>query len=244
MNHMNDTEFWAIVETANWSKDFDSERICNWMCQTMRWKKIVEFRTIAAKKWMELDRLCGDRNPAGGGDDSHSDLLYHVIGLGKEVYEANLADYMLLAFRGNSPYGSKEGYKECFVYAIPHQDSYDEFNDPDHFSNWAKRAQNDIGAMLEKDTNDSLKQVHSSFVVVDEALDSVISGDLDSFIRLSFTIEKELKKVNKFFTDNYMELPRKFTDNGFKGYNIHNVKNLLSDIKRRNSCGHCREGLK
>jgi hypothetical protein len=68
-----------------------------------------------------LDDLVGDeRNPAGGGDDSHSDLLFHIVGLGKDEFYACLEDYDRIEARGNAPYGSEDGYTESFMYCLPH----------------------------------------------------------------------------------------------------------------------------
>jgi aminoglycoside phosphotransferase family enzyme len=116
---MDEARFWDIVETVNWASDCDYERINKWMLNNMTKNEINDFRGILSDKVNALDKMIGDRNPAGCGDDSHSDLMYHVVGLGKEQYEAHLADYTLLAKRGKAKYGTPEGYRESFAYAVP-----------------------------------------------------------------------------------------------------------------------------
>ena len=122
---MTETRFWEIIGIVNWGKDFDYDRIKSWMLKHLTPENAEEFRKIAREKWDAIDKMVGDRCPAQGADDSHSDLFYHVIGLGKEVYEASLENYYILEERGQAPYGSPEGYKESFLYAIPHQTDYD-----------------------------------------------------------------------------------------------------------------------
>jgi len=230
---MNESKFWEIVDKADWAKDFDYKRIKNWMSNTMTLKEVESFRQIAGEKWEQLDKLCGNKNPAGGGDDSHSDLLYHVIGLGKDVFEANINDYMLLANRGHEAYGSQDGYKESFLYAIPYKDDYEDFHNANHFPTWAKSAKKEISDLLEMDKKNDLKPVSDAFEFVLNALKDLIDGSPDKFVGKSEKIIRRLDQIEKFFTKNKMDLPRKFTDNGFQGYNVWLVKNLLSDITER-----------
>ena len=131
---MNDAKFWEIVKTVNWAKDCNYKRIKHWMLNNLTLEEAMAFRKIASQKWALLDNLVGERNPANGGDDSHSDLLYHVVGLGKKEFEAHLDDFLLLAARGSS-YGSEEGYTESFSYAIPYEDDYEKSNDPAQLDN-------------------------------------------------------------------------------------------------------------
>ena len=49
------------------------------------------------------------------GDDGFSDLTNHVVGLGKEAFEAAMADPMLVVRRGQ-----EYDYAESFSYCIPH----------------------------------------------------------------------------------------------------------------------------
>jgi len=81
----------------------------------------IEFRQILDNLWGLLDYEIGDgRNPAEGSDDSHSDLCYHIIGLGKTQFYAYINDYSLIEARGKAPYGSPLGYKESFGYCVPY----------------------------------------------------------------------------------------------------------------------------
>lgn len=230
---MTELKFWKIVKQADWARDFDYERIRNWMLKTMTMEEIEKFRRIAGQKWQQLDKHCGSRNPAGGGDDSHSDLLYHVIALGKDVFEANLADYMLLAKRGDETYGSPDGYKESFGYAIPHRDDYDKFHDPNHFVSWAVSATDEISEILQMDKRDDLKPIAKEFEFILMALRDIVDGNPDEFVKKANKINANLERISKFFKENLMELPRKFTDNGFSGYNEWFVKNLLIDMVAR-----------
>jgi len=57
----------------------------------------------------------GSGESSGCGDDGFGDLLNHVVGLGKEEYEASLADPMRVIKRGQA-----YDYAESFGYCIPY----------------------------------------------------------------------------------------------------------------------------
>lgn len=227
---MDEARFWEIVDTVEWAKDFDYERIQVWMLKNLTLKECQEFRAVATQKWNQLDKLVGDRNPARGSDDSHSDLLYHVIGLGKEVFEANLADYDLLTQRGEAIYGTPEGYKESFIYSVPMKEDFNNHNNPNYFKDWAKKAKKEIKDICQMDKKGDLDPIVHDFGTIVRLLDLLIEGNIESFIAAERKAVLALERIRKFYEDNYIELPRKFTDNGHNGYNIHYVKNLWSDF--------------
>ena len=118
-------KFWEIVEAANWKSDNDYNRIRAWFMENYTLEEALAFRGIIATLFNQLDTFIGpDRNPALGSDDSHSDLLHHIIGCGKAEFEWCLNDYELIKHRGRSDYGSQEGYRESFSYAITYKDDY------------------------------------------------------------------------------------------------------------------------
>jgi hypothetical protein len=61
----------------------------------------------------------------GCGDDGFNDLRAMIVGIGKLEYEAVMADPERAYNRATAPYGSPEGYRESFAYAIPYEDAYD-----------------------------------------------------------------------------------------------------------------------
>jgi hypothetical protein len=119
---MTEARFWELVAQADWPKNgYYNPKIL--YLSTLNEKECSELRSIAGELWKMLDEFIGkENNPANGGDDSHSDLLYHIIGLGKKVFYANLKDYDLIRARGSAPYSSEDGYEESFVYCLPYDD--------------------------------------------------------------------------------------------------------------------------
>ena len=54
----------------------------------------------------------------------------------------------------------------------------------------------------------------------------------DAYVEWLEARDKEhLDKIEKFFKDRYMDLPRKLTSNGFRGFNTWQVKNMYGDIR-------------
>ena len=56
--------------------------------------------------------------------DSFSDLLSHVVGLGKKEFSKVMKNPLLAYNRSMAKYGTKEGYEESFLYAIPYHTDY------------------------------------------------------------------------------------------------------------------------
>jgi hypothetical protein len=121
---MSETRYWELVEMANWPEGGYDEPKVKYL-ETLNATTGKEFRSITDKLWNVLDKFIDhrgtQRNPAEGGDDSHSDLLFHIIGLGYDVFYACLDDYK------NIKGVADVGYKESFGYAIPYMD---EWNSP------------------------------------------------------------------------------------------------------------------
>jgi hypothetical protein len=122
---LNEDDYWAFVEEVEWpNKGYNDPKLK--YLETVNPEVGKKLRKITNALAGVLDRFVGDRNPAQGGDDSNSDLLYHIIGLGKEAFYAHLKDYKLMEARGDAPYDSPEGYKESFSYCIPYENEWDD----------------------------------------------------------------------------------------------------------------------
>jgi hypothetical protein len=122
---MTEAQFWGLVDSIEWAEvslleKYDRDGIRKSLERILTEKGIRNLRMIANIAWDQLDAFVGnERNPAGGGDDSHGDLLNHIIGLGKEAYYNHLNDYRLIEARGQAKYQTAEGYRESFSYCLP-----------------------------------------------------------------------------------------------------------------------------
>ena len=122
---MTEDRFWELVTRTNWPHEgYDRPKLR--YLQTLKPKEGKQFRAVVDKLWAVLDRFVGDRNPAGGGDDSHSDLMYHIIGIGKDEFYACLKSYKKMEAKGHWKPNNKEGYVESFGYAVPYKDEWDD----------------------------------------------------------------------------------------------------------------------
>lgn len=116
-------QFWACVAEIGW-QDKNPNRFYSDVEKrlTKEWDNdfIASFRDRMDDLYSELYKVVDEFERAEGvscgcGDDGFSDLLHHVIGLGKEEYEAALKDPMRVVKRGQ-----EYRYEESFSYCIPY----------------------------------------------------------------------------------------------------------------------------
>ena len=241
-NEMTDDRFWELVKQADWpNKDYEKVKIH--YVKTLSREQSKLFRASASKFYRELDEkieVSPFRYGLNVGDDGYNDLLYHIIGLGKEEYYKHLNNIGFVKRLGNS-----YGYKESFSYCIPYDGDYaekspysinyvirnakssikeiDMFLKMDKGSNWLKP--------INKDLN-YIKSIFDAFIIcpkenLKELVSPVIKND----------IEKIVKKIDKFFDKNYLELPRKFTNSRSDGSNFRGMcttmfENTIDDAER------------
>ena len=124
---MSDAQFWSIVKELGWgTRTTDYKAILKALVKLWDVSNATDFRNTFDKLQMALKRRIEqweDRSEVnlGIGDDSFDDLTAHIIGLGKREYDAVMQNPQLAYDRAQAPYGSKEGYRESFAYAIPHE---------------------------------------------------------------------------------------------------------------------------
>lgn len=116
---MNEQKFWEMVASFNWPHD-DCDVAKARAMKTYTQDQIREFDQEFGKKRSCVANALERWEQEHGadyylGDDGFSDLTCHIVGLGKEVYEASIADSSLIAKRAETC-----DYVESFAYAIPH----------------------------------------------------------------------------------------------------------------------------
>jgi len=115
-------QFWAEVALIGWKENGNEDSslvqknlLRRWddeFCESMR-DIHGEFTTELAQAVEKTERATGESSECG--DDGFGDLMSHMVGLGKDAYEAALADPMLVIKRGQ-----KHKYEECFSYCLPY----------------------------------------------------------------------------------------------------------------------------
>lgn len=122
---------WAEIAKlgwGHWSNDFHRVGKLLWRLYTP--ETIVALRMFVGVRVSELYKrvaqweIENDRRLKIGSDDGFSDVLHHVVGMGKSEFRESFADPTRLERRYNSKYGSPEGYKESFLYCF-HDDIID-----------------------------------------------------------------------------------------------------------------------
>ena len=122
--NMTEPRFWQLVAQANWpDEDYNTAKLR--YLQTVKRKEGHEFTHLVVEMYCLLDNFIGVRvHNLAVGDDSYSDLLHHIIGLGQEQFMAHLKSYAKIKARAKAPYDSAKGYKESYQYAVPTHDEW------------------------------------------------------------------------------------------------------------------------
>ena len=110
---MNDDRFWEIVESCKWTSDHDYRRIEKFLLTEYTGNELLDFRTMVAVKREEIYNPLFDIE--GVGDDGFSDVLFHIIGMGRETYDNITVEKAQKIIDDGT-------YEESFSYAIPYRD--------------------------------------------------------------------------------------------------------------------------
>jgi hypothetical protein len=95
---MNQTTFWSIVESSGWgTKTQDHKKLQKELLKKLTKREAEHVREIFEQLKSKLyDKVTNweeeTENSVGLGDDSFDDLLSHIVGLGKQEYEATMMD--------------------------------------------------------------------------------------------------------------------------------------------------------
>ena len=217
---MDEDHFWELVAIANWpARKADDVKI-EYM-KMLKAEEAEQFHNVADSLGSLIDQFIGDdRNPAGGGDDSHWDMCRHIVGLGREEYYRYLGDYPAIEELGRT-----DGYVECFTYCIPYKDDYEDLT-PKKMQEWSGRNEEWIRDFLKIDTRNILQP--SVTKKLKDLADIFKAGTKDVSVILpqKKKIATDLEYVVGYFKSERDELPRKFPD-----FNHWQFTNLISDLE-------------
>ncbi len=113
-----DAKFWEIVKNARWTSDHNYERIKYQWMRELSPPQAEGLRRKFNKFQSRLDNKLTDI-VHGVGDDSFSDVVAHIIGMGKQAYGAAMKDPSLAQRLIDA-----NEYVENFGYAFPDKDDY------------------------------------------------------------------------------------------------------------------------
>lgn len=222
---MTDAKFWEYVALAKWPCDYNKAKIM--YRKLFSREECDEFSKIKSKYYRELYTYITAKDPdndLGVGDDgfSFNDLLNHIIGLGKKNYDKCLKDFELVKKL------AKE-YEESYAYCIPYDSDYDEKTNPYTIDNIVKSAKSCIQEIEYFDKMDKDGKYLMPIVTELRYLEAWVLGvlveknenGLKGLIGNKAKVEKATKAIVKFFKDEYLELPRKFTERRKDGSDFH-----------------------
>lgn len=114
---MSEKHFWKLVKLANWPhKGYENPKIM--YRKLLNKQESQDFRNSVDIAFDMLDKIAFN-NVKGCGNDGYSDLLYHIIGLGKNTFYKCLNNINLIQKMINN-----SQYKESFSYCIPYDLAY------------------------------------------------------------------------------------------------------------------------
>ncbi len=138
--NVSEKEFWTFVSKAQWTKDHDYDRIKKMILQTMDKDSANELRDTFSKINNKLHKHLFD-HIEGVGDDGYSDLIAHIVGSGKGLYDA-VMDNPSIA----QQIVEDRTYEESFAYSFPYPEDW-KLNDPEHFQQQAVKYLEDLGPL-------------------------------------------------------------------------------------------------
>jgi hypothetical protein len=145
---MSESEFWKLTEPYGWgTKTKNYKPIKKDLMSKLSPDKADDlnqtFRALTGRLDKALSKVV-----EGLGDDGYSDLLAHIVGMGKREYERNLKNPQLANERAN-----KYDFAESFSYAIPHKEDYASL-DVKRYTGWAQRIVDSYTMVLGADEDD------------------------------------------------------------------------------------------
>ena len=128
---LSQTPWWDLIDELGWgTATTDYNQIRDDLISRLSLDEAVEFRRFIDRAmnllyreitdWEEYD----DTPTVPCSCDSFSDLRSHVVGLGKKEFSSVMKNPLLAYNRSMAKYGTKEGYEESFLYAIPYHTDY------------------------------------------------------------------------------------------------------------------------
>ena len=178
---MDINRFWSLVEQIDWatrskgSTDEGKRFVLGLLSQEEAEAFRDQMQALESDLSRRFDAYAAEKGVQYGlGDDSWSDMLSHIIGLGREEYEANLAHPSLALARANAG-----DYRESFHYIIPWGDDYEVDKLP-HFMEWAGGLVEEYTSVQELPVSDEVKKKAARLATL---LTPMAGGDVEAFKR-------------------------------------------------------------
>lgn len=219
-----DREFWQTVAELGWGTKSTDTNELSIVLMKKGIKYCNAFRNQYNKFAGGLYDLLEDI-VEGVGDDGFSDLIAHIIGLGKEEYEKVLDNPTIVQARIDA-----NDYVENFSYCIPWEDSWTDHN----IDNLKERAvefvceyQNAIERL------DTIKREVENIRLI---LMHLVNDNIDAFLKHDCVLIENAKTITKRYDVAVQKLMGPHFNRYRNGGDVldvyYGVENLVSDVKR------------
>jgi len=138
--NVSEKEFWAFVSKVQWTKDHDYNRIKKMILRTMDKDSAKDLNDTYRQIYGKLHKHIFDKIE-GVGDDGYSDLVAHIVGSGKGLYDAVMNDPSIA-----QQIVEDRTYEESFSYSFPYPEDW-KLNDPEHFQQQAAKYLEDLAPL-------------------------------------------------------------------------------------------------
>ncbi len=157
----------------------------------------------------------------GCGDDSYSDLLAHIVGLGHVAY----SEAMLYPQRVKERCDNRK-FTESFAYALPHADKF-KYLTLQHYIHRATELHNQYDKAYQ---NEDLREIHAHAQIVIETAALVQEGMITAAVEREAATRGAADKIAKFYHDRAKQFGAVMIDGGSIA-NPHTVYNFFNDLK-------------
>lgn len=223
---MSESQFWKDIESLGWGTRTTNYKILKkhllqkWTAEEAKGAGNV-YSKLSSNLEQVLDRWAHDEGEEFGlGDDGFSDLIAHIIGMGKREYDASIKNPRRAWDRAQ-----KNQYIESFHYALPWEEDYKKKEQGlKTYQDWAKKIVKRYSGMSRVPM---LKPIAGDLEVVGRAMILLLDGQVPQFMDTKDHVEECAQRIADFC----QKLRNEVRVNTEELTNPWTVKNLYSDIR-------------
>jgi hypothetical protein len=187
---VNENIFWEVVSDLGWDRVGDYKGIKRKLMERFTWEQIEALAAIDTAVYRRLYKAVTDweektRQSCGCSDDGFSDLLNHIVGLGREEWQACLDDPSKAKARAD-----RGDYTESFSYCWPRHEDYKQLT-LKGFWVWIEAQLHELKQLKEgveipvkrgEDPTETFQQIDGAFEKAIGAVEILRRGDIPAFL--------------------------------------------------------------
>jgi hypothetical protein len=190
---MSDNSFYNVIEFMEWSKNSekinDFDKIKSAMIRIFSPYILEKFKDKIDNTYEKIDKVLSEHNASKSlSDESYTDLVYHIIGLGENMVKMVLK-YPLTAKK----IIDRNEVKESFELCIPEKEDYQNISEF-YYHEWAEGLLNEIKINEKNIARSDLMKLRRVTRVL-----NLISSD--NKIELKVTLNLKFEEIDKFIIE-------------------------------------------